>query len=114
MLRVGLTGGLGSGKTTVAAIFRGLGAQVMVNISEQTTTENKVYLAAANLPLITDSTVATIQKTKTLWLHTWNAAPFADLQVGRVRTGPVIGLRYLRLLKGDVSNRFFLYAGFKL
>jgi len=92
----------------------GLGAQVMVNISEQTTTENKVYLAAANLPLITDSTVATIQKTNTRWLHTWNAAPFADLQVGRVRTGPVIGLRYLRLLKGDVSNRFFLYAGFKL
>jgi dephospho-CoA kinase len=29
MLRVGLTGGLGSGKTTVAAIFRRLGAQVM-------------------------------------------------------------------------------------
>jgi dephospho-CoA kinase len=29
MLRVGLTGGLGSGKTTVAAIFRELGAQMM-------------------------------------------------------------------------------------
>ena len=29
MLRVGLTGGLGSGKTTVAAIFRNLGAPVM-------------------------------------------------------------------------------------
>ena len=29
MLRVGLTGGLSSGKTTVAAIFRSLGAQVM-------------------------------------------------------------------------------------
>jgi dephospho-CoA kinase len=29
MLRVGLTGGLGSGKTTVAAIFRSLGAHVM-------------------------------------------------------------------------------------
>jgi dephospho-CoA kinase len=29
MLRVGLTGGLGSGKTTVAGIFRGLGAPVM-------------------------------------------------------------------------------------
>lgn len=29
MLRVGLTGGLGSGKSTVAAIFRRLGAQVM-------------------------------------------------------------------------------------
>jgi dephospho-CoA kinase len=29
MLRVGLTGGLGSGKTTVAAIFRSLGARVI-------------------------------------------------------------------------------------
>jgi dephospho-CoA kinase len=29
MLRVGLTGGLGSGKTTVAAIFRALGAHVI-------------------------------------------------------------------------------------
>ncbi|HEY2002409.1 MAG TPA: dephospho-CoA kinase [Acidobacteriaceae bacterium] len=29
MLRVGLTGGLGSGKSTVAGIFRSLGAQVM-------------------------------------------------------------------------------------
>jgi dephospho-CoA kinase len=29
MLRVGLTGGLGSGKTTVAGIFRSLGAQVL-------------------------------------------------------------------------------------
>lgn len=92
----------------------GLGAQVMVNISEQLTTENKVYLANAQLPNIIDSIVVTVQKSKTQWLHTWNAAPFADLQVGRVKTGPVIGLRYLRLLKGDVSNRFFLYAGIKL
>lgn len=29
MLRAGLTGGLGSGKTTIAAIFRSLGAQVI-------------------------------------------------------------------------------------
>lgn len=92
----------------------GVGAQVMVNISEQTTIENKVYLAQTQLPTIIDSVAVSVQKQKTLWLHTWNAAPFADLQIGRVRTGPVIGLRYLRLLKGDVSNRFFLYAGFKL
>ena len=29
MMRAGLTGGLGSGKTTVAKIFRSLGAQVL-------------------------------------------------------------------------------------
>jgi hypothetical protein len=92
----------------------GLGAQVMVNISEQTTTENRVYLSTLQPIPIVDSLAVTIQKSKTRWLHTWNAAPFADLQVGRVKTGPVIGLRYLRLLKGDVSNRFFLYAGIKL
>jgi hypothetical protein len=63
---------------------------------------------------ITFSNTSTFQKSNTRWVHTWNAAPFADLQIGRVRTGPVIGLRYLRLLKGDVSNRFFLYAGIKL
>jgi len=91
----------------------GLGAQVMVNISEQTTTENKVYLSTT-IPPVTISTAATIQRSQTRWLHTWNAAPFADLQVGRIKTGPVLGLRYLRLLKGDVSNRFFLYAGIKL
>jgi hypothetical protein len=91
----------------------GVGAQVMVNISEQTTTEYTAYLHTTLQPILT-STSTTIQKAKTQWLHTWNAAPFADLQIGRVRTGPVIGLRYLRLLKGDVSNRFFLYAGIKL
>ncbi|HVU58227.1 MAG TPA: PKD domain-containing protein [Puia sp.] len=91
----------------------GLGAQVMVNISEQTTTEYKVYMRNTLLP-VEISTSSAFQKAKTQWLHTWNAAPFADLQIGRVRTGPVLGLRYIRLLKGDVSNRFFLYAGFKL
>ena len=91
----------------------GIGAQVMVNISEQTTTEQKVYMTTQLLPGVV-SVASSFQKTSTKWLGTWNAAPFADLQVGRVRTGPVLGLRYLRLLKGDVTNRFFLYAGFKL
>ena len=91
----------------------GLGAQVMVNISEQTTTENKIYFITQLLPLNTN-TSSTFVKSNTKWLGTWNAAPFADLQVGRVRNGPVLGLRYLRLLKGDVTNRFFMYAGFKL
>jgi len=91
----------------------GLGAMVQVNISEQTTTENKAYFITQQLPLNVRTAVSTT-KSATRWLGNWNAAPFADIQVGRVKTGPVLGLRYLRLLKGDITNRFFLYAGFKL
>ena len=84
-----------------------------INISEQTTVENKVYFTIQQLPLNIQTAVST-QTSATRYLGSWNAAPFADLQVGRVRTGPVLGLRYMRLLKGDITNRFFIYAGFKL
>jgi hypothetical protein len=86
---------------------------VQVNLSEQTTVEKKVYLSDLQLPLNVSTAVSTT-KSGTRWLGNWNAAPFADIQVGRVKTGPVLGLRYMRLLKGDITNRFFLYAGFKL
>ena len=91
----------------------GLGTQVMVNISEQTTIEQKAYMTSLILPGVI-TVASSFQRSSTRWIGTWNAAPFADIQVGRPRTGPVVGLRYLRLLKGDVTNRFFLYAGFKL
>ena len=91
----------------------GLGAMVQVNLSQQTTVEKKVYFINQLLPLNVMTSVSST-KSGTQWLGNWNAAPFADIQVGRVRTGPVLGLRYLRLLKGDITNRFFLYAGFKL
>jgi PKD repeat protein len=91
----------------------GLGAMAQVNISEQTTVENKVYFVSKALPLNTMIS-NTSQKSSVTWLGNWNAAPFADLQIGRVRTGPVLGIRYIRLLKGDITDRFFLYAGFKL
>jgi hypothetical protein len=91
----------------------GAGAMVQVNISEQTTTENRVYFNTPALPL-NIITAATSQRSSVTWLGSWNAAPFADVQVGWVKQGPVIGLRYIRLLKGDLTDRFFLYAGFKL
>jgi hypothetical protein len=91
----------------------GLGAMVQVDISEQTTVEKKTYFIARQLPLNVSTAVST-EKSAVQWLGNWNAAPFADIQIGRVRTGPVLGLRYMRLLKGDISDRFFLYAGFKL
>lgn len=91
----------------------GAGAMVQVNISEQTTTENRAYLNTP-IPLLNSSTAVTTQRSSVTWLGNWNAAPFVDLQLGRVKQGPVLGIRYIRLLKGDLTDRFFLYAGFKL
>ncbi|HLZ86672.1 MAG TPA: PKD domain-containing protein [Puia sp.] len=91
----------------------GAGAMVQVNISEQTTTENRVYFNTPALPL-NIMTAASTQQSAVTYLGSWNAAPFVDVQVGRVRQGPVLGIRYFKLLKGDLTDRFFLYAGFKL
>jgi len=91
----------------------GAGAMVQVNISEQTTTENRAYLNTP-IPILNSSTAVTTQTSSVTWLGSWNAAPFIDLQAGRVKQGPVLGVRYIRLLKGDLTDRFFLYAGFKL
>jgi hypothetical protein len=91
----------------------GGGAMAQVNISEQTTTKNKIYFTTQVLPL-NIMTSSSSQKSAVRYLGSWNAAPFADLQIGKVRAGPVIGMRYIHLLKGDVTSRFFVYAGFKL
>lgn len=91
----------------------GAGAMAQVNISEQTITENRAYFISQALPLDVNVSTTTTKSAVT-YLGSVNFAPFVDLQFGAVRHGPVAGIRYLRLFKGDVTNRFFLYAGFKL
>jgi hypothetical protein len=91
----------------------GIGATAQIYLSEQTTTTNTVYFNALLLPAQI-MTAATTQTGSTRWIGSWNAQPFIDIQVGRVRTGPVLGLRFLRPLEGNLPNRFFAYAGFKL
>jgi PKD repeat protein len=91
----------------------GIGATAQINFSEQTTTTSTIYFTAQLLPTQV-MTAATTQTGNTRWIGSWNAQPFIDLQVGRVRTGPTLGLRFLRPLEGNLPNRFYLYAGFKL
>ena len=91
----------------------GVGAMAQINISEQTTMENRAFFVTQLLPLDLHTAVSTTQSAVS-YLGSVNAAPFVDLQFGAVRHGLVVGVRYLRLLKGDVTDRFFLYAGFKL
>jgi len=91
----------------------GAGAMAQINISEQTTTENRAYFVTQLLSQNVQTAVATTKSAVT-YLGSVNAAPFIDLQFGAVRHGPVAGVRYMRLLSGQVLNRFWLYAGFKL
>ena len=91
----------------------GIGATAQISLSEQTTTENKTYFESQLPPFSISSSSISI-RSSTRWIGDWKAEPFVDIQVGRVRTGPVIGLRYLRPLQGNLTDRFFLYAGFKL
>ncbi|HEV2478528.1 MAG TPA: PKD domain-containing protein [Puia sp.] len=91
----------------------GAGAMAQINISEQTTTENRAYFVTDLLSQNIHTAVSTTKSAVT-YLGSVNAAPFIDVQFGAVRHGPVAGIRYMHLLKGDVTNRFWLYAGFKL
>lgn len=91
----------------------GAGAMAQINISEQTTTENRAYFVTQLLSQNVQTAVTTTKSAVT-YLGSVNAAPFIDLQFGAVRHGPVAGVRYMRLLSGQVTNRFWLYAGFKL
>ncbi|MFT3826931.1 MAG: PKD domain-containing protein [Chitinophagaceae bacterium] len=92
----------------------GVGAQVQLSVSEQKKQKQTVFLANAQEPNITIATAEYENKSAARWLADWNAAPFADLQVGRVRSGPAVGIRYLYQLRGDASNRFFVYGIFRL
>jgi hypothetical protein len=91
----------------------GAGATAQIILSEQTSSSSTVYFNTG-LPFATIMTAATTQTSATRWIGSWKAEPFIDVQVGRVRTGPTLGLRYLRPLQGNLPDRFFLYAAFKL
>jgi len=92
----------------------GLGAQVQLSIAEQTTVTDKIYLANFQQPTVILRNSSTTDKQAAKWFGSWNASPFADLQLGRVKWGPAIGLRYLYALKGDEHHGFLVYGVFRL
>ncbi|MBS0031636.1 DUF7849 domain-containing protein [Chitinophaga sp. 22321] len=92
----------------------GVGALAQINIATTITKESKVYLSNVQQPNVVVNTVSKSIKDDPQWFAHFNAAPFADLQVGKIKSGPAIGLRYLRQLSGDTPDRFFVYAIYKL
>ena len=105
----------------------GIGAGVLAQfvITEKRTQEAKLFAGVFDhFDTITQNSVyrdttiifPTIRKTgiNNFWDEV-NAAPFIDLQVGRVKTtGPAIGFRYMRRLRGNLKDQFLIYGAFKL
>lgn len=92
----------------------GIGALAQVNISSRTTVQSNMYLSNFQAPATILKTVGNKLEEDIKWFGSFNAAPFADLQLGRVKTGPAVGIRYLRQLSGETRDRFFVYATYKL
>ena len=50
---------------------------------------------------------------QTQFFKNWDVAVFADLQLGKVRVGPAVGLRFMHYFSTP-QNRLFIYATWRL
>lgn len=92
----------------------GVGAHVQLQLSTKTTLFTKTFLTDLKKP---DMIAATIEKSELQpkeWFTSWHAAPFVDLQIGRVRQGPAVGARYMRPLQNKETGSLQVYGVFRL
>lgn len=91
-------------------IGAGVGAIASFNAYTRTTNREVIHLVQQPnpTPIILGRTSAT-----TKWFTNADAALFADVQAGRVRVGPVVGIRYLHYFRYP-RNGLFIYAAWRL
>ncbi len=87
----------------------GAGAVVTADISGDIKTSNNYNIISANGVQLPYGISAT-EKIKAF--SNWQARPFFDLQVGKVKLGPHLGLRYY--YNGKNSSFGYIYAGWRL
>ena len=88
----------------------GIGAMVSAEISRNTTTYVRSLLVNPNgTGTFTLEGEAGKQKET---FATWRGALFADVQVGKIRTGPAVGIRFLQYVNPSYQN-VMLYASWK-
>ena len=95
----------------------GIGVMAQIAISEKTKINDKYHLHVQNSqssPHYDLDLSKTISASSTRMFATTNYAPFADVQLGVLRSRLTAGLRYYHLGKGNLQNQFFVYAGIKL
>lgn len=92
-------------------LVAGAGALVAVDVERSVTRREEVWVQRPNnqgLALL-EGERSQPQESFT----NWRGAIFADVQLGRVRTGPAAGIRFLQYMNPS-HQRLFLYASWKL
>ena len=97
----------------------GIGIMGQIQVLEKTTTTKNFQLNATRVnggSFDTSFTNTEVKRSiaRTKVIENANFEPFFDVQVGKVKTGLVLGLRYFRSFDDRERSRFFVYAGFKL
>lgn len=91
-------------------IAGGVGTQICLDAITQTSSRQDMQLRKQGA---ISPTVITSTQMQKKWFRGFDAALFADIQVGKVRAGPVAGIRYLHYFRFP-QNVLFLYAGWRL
>jgi PKD repeat protein len=91
--------------------FIGFGAGAMISANLKTTNE-KIKNTALENPNGQRTFLNETQKEEDQGFNQWKSSLFADIQLGRVRIGPSLGIRYLHSLNTE-DRRFSTYLTWK-
>jgi hypothetical protein len=90
----------------------GIGSGAMLSFDAYTKWKNRELLKLIQQP---NPTPISMEKTYTnsSWFNRFDISLFGDLQFGRARVGPVLGIRYLHFFRYP-QNRLLFYAAWRL
>ncbi|ATL45826.1 hypothetical protein COR50_00875 [Chitinophaga caeni] len=93
--------------------FLGLGAGAMMSLtlSDKLTPKNDILVAEPNNP-VNSFTVTSRGTSVNKGLDYWGTAIFGDVNLGLVRQGPALGIRYIQYLD-ERQGRWFFYGTFR-
>jgi hypothetical protein len=90
-------------------IGAGIGSMVAADAVVTTDIRKEIFLICPPM----QPRMLTIKDARTEYFKNWDVAAFADLQLGRVRVGPAVGLRYLYWFS-NTQSKLFIYATWRL
>ena len=92
--------------------FVGAGAGAMISVNLNSVDKDVRNISATEVKTGETTMVSKDTGEQKHHFTDWNASLFADVQLGKVRVGPALGLRYYQALNGS-NNRFSSYLTWK-